>query len=152
MNRGPVAVQVRPVTVSVEQASTACDTLETAVPPQVRAGKQGIGQASCGATSSQSYLRHPPPDGIHSSRIQSGWAMRDGTGETESTPTSSSAGLQDRGSKGRSATVDCCSSDLSVPDGKQGTISARGTSVSSPFRVYDARIVTSARKPSSSSA
>jgi hypothetical protein len=27
-----------------------------------------------------------------------------------------------RGSKGRSATVDCCSSDLSVPDGKPGTI------------------------------
>jgi hypothetical protein len=59
--------------------------------------------------------------------------------ETEPTPTSSCSGLHNRGSKGRSVTVDCCSSDLSVPDGKQGTIFARGTSVSSPFRVYDAR-------------
>ena len=66
--------------------------------------------------------------------------------ETEPTPTSSSSGPDDRGSKGRSATVDCYSSDLSVPDGKQGTIFARGTSVSSPFRVYGARIVTGARK------
>ena len=32
--------------------------------------------------------------------------------ETEPTPSSSSSGLHDRGSKGRSATVDCCSSEF----------------------------------------
>jgi hypothetical protein len=65
--------------------------------------------------------------------------MRDGTAIRSQLqlPVVMVSGLddRDRGSKGRSATVDCCSSDLSVPDGKQGTIFARGTSVSSHFCV-----------------
>ena len=88
--------------------------------------------------SSLSHLRHPPP----SMGPRMGYAGRNS--DTEPTPTSRSTGRQGlksearwmpetRGSKGRWATVDCCSSDLSVPDGKQGTIFARGTPVSSFF-------------------
>ena len=72
--------------------------------------------------------------------------MRDGTAKRSQLQLPVVLVSKYRGSKGRSATVDCCSSDLSVPDGKQGTIFARGTSVSSPFRVYSARNVTGARK------
>jgi hypothetical protein len=133
------SAQMRPV----EQALFVCDRLERQYSAGFMLARLGHGQLDCGASSSQSCLRHPPPGSFIIPAGVLGWAMWDGTAIRSQLqlPVAMVSGLcdRDRGSKGRSATVDCCSSDLSVPDGKQGTIFARGTSVSSTFRVYAAR-------------
>jgi hypothetical protein len=114
VNREPAAVQFarrRPVWGSMRYTGFSSS-------PQGLCRVAGMGRVSCGETSSQSYLRHPPPGRSQFWAGVQGWAMRGGTAKRSQLqlPVVLVCGLYvgkpARGSKGRSATVDCCSSEF----------------------------------------